>query len=238
MCIGSLSSLAIESLNGLCKSTRSGNIQDSSLSTDLIRPSFFRDAISSDRSFVSCHIFRFIFISLLSLYFSTLLRSLVLLVPHLATVLFVVLVVRDQRGEEAELFGHGDLDVSGVQVGVLSLLATRIVDGQELDLEPVDRAGEQEPDRKQVGVSLAEGPGDGVQVLVAGVADQDRLNRGPRTEGPVLELDEGFAVGIGALGEDEDLEAGGLRGRGLEVIVGTGVAELGVGAPTLSGVIE
>ena len=57
----------------------------------------------------------------------------------------------------------------------------------------------------EVGVILAERPRDGVHTLTASVPEQDGLHRDSRVEGAQLVLDELAAVGVGALGEDEDL---------------------------------
>lgn len=56
-------------------------------------------------------------------------------------------------------------------------------------------------------MALPKGPGDGVRVPpVAGVADQDRLHRDSGVESTVFELNQKPPVGVGSLGEDEDLE--------------------------------
>ena len=76
---------------------------------------------------------------------------------------------------------------------------------------------------------LDEGPRDGVRVLVARVADQNRLDGSAGVEGAALELDQGLAVGVGALGEDEHLEVVRLAdGRGGGWAIGCAV-RCGVG---------
>ena len=77
-------------------------------------------------------------------------------------VLFVVLGVGHVGRLHVQALGHDQLNILGEQLGVVDLGRAGIVDGQELDLDAVDRIGQQVPHRVEVRVALVESPGDGV----------------------------------------------------------------------------
>lgn len=116
-----------------------------------------------------------------------------------------MLVVSIVWWENGQLFCHVALHIAGVQIRILSLFFGGADDRQKLHLNPIDGLGQEQPDGKEVGVALLEGPCDGIQLVVAIVAKQNRLDGNARAEGATFELNQLFAVGVGALGEDEDL---------------------------------
>ena len=81
-------------------------------------------------------------------------------------VFLVELGIGDVRGRDLELVSHQDLNILGIKFGISNFFRAGIVDGQELNLDPVEGIGEQIPDGEHVGVALLEGPSDGVVVTI------------------------------------------------------------------------